>query len=49
MAEAVTTRRVVKVRDGVASFDDDLVVEEPMEMRLDGTALSVVMRTPGQS
>lgn len=47
MAEAVTPRRVVKVRDGVRVFEDDLVVEEPMEMRLDGTSLAVVMRTPG--
>ena len=29
------------------AVDDDLVVEEPMEMRLDGTSLAVVMRTPG--
>ena len=26
---------------------DNLVVEEPVEIRLDGTALAVVMRTPG--
>jgi FdhD protein len=47
MTDAVTTRRVVKVRDGVAAVEDDLVVEEPLEIRLDGTALAVVMRTPG--
>lgn len=45
--EAVTRRRVVKVDEGAVSYDDDLVVEEPMEMRLDGTPLAVVMRTPG--
>lgn len=45
--EAVTRRRVVKVEEGGATFDDHLVVEEPMEMRLDGTPLAVVMRTPG--
>jgi FdhD protein len=28
-------------------MDDTLVVEEPLEIRLDGTALAVVMRTPG--
>ena len=28
-------------------MNDDLVVEEPVEFRLDGTALAVVMRTPG--
>ncbi len=47
MTEAVTSRRVVRVRDGVAAFDDHLVVEEPLEIRLDGSSLAVVMRTPG--
>lgn len=47
MSEAVTRRPVVKVGDGTIRFEDDLVVEEPMEIRLDGTALAVVMRTPG--
>lgn len=47
MSEAVTPRRVVKVREGAEPFTDDLVVEEPMEIRLDGTSLAVVMRTPG--
>lgn len=45
--EAVTRRRVVKVDEGDTVFEDDLVVEEPMEMRLDGISLAVVMRTPG--
>ena len=45
--EAVTSRRVVKYSDQPRTFDDDLVVEEPMEVRLDGTSLAVVMRTPG--
>ncbi len=44
---AVTPRRVVRVRDGVESFEDSLAVEEPLEIRLDGTPLAVVMRTPG--
>lgn len=44
---AVTPRRVVRVRDGVEAFEDDLVVEEPLEIRLDGTPLAVLMRTPG--
>ncbi len=44
---ATTRRRVVKVEDQVGPFEDDLVVEEPMEMRIDGTPLAVVMRTPG--
>jgi FdhD protein len=29
------------------TVDDDLVVEEPLEIRLDDTSLAVVMRTPG--
>jgi FdhD protein len=43
----VTPRRVVKVRGRAEEFEDSLVVEEPLEIRLDGTALAVVMRTPG--
>lgn len=43
----VTTRRVVRLRDEVRAVEDDLVVEEPMEIRLDGVPLAVVMRTPG--
>jgi FdhD protein len=31
----------------VETLDDALVVEEPLEIRLDGTSLAVVMRTPG--
>lgn len=45
--EAVTPRRVVKVKDGVEPLEDSLVVEEPVEIRLDGTSLAVLMRTPG--
>lgn len=45
--EAITTRQVVRVREGPEPFTDELVVEEPMEIRLDGTSLAVVMRTPG--
>ncbi|MFZ0012473.1 MAG: formate dehydrogenase accessory sulfurtransferase FdhD [Acidimicrobiia bacterium] len=47
MGEAVETRWVMRVREGVERVEDDLVVEEPLEIRLDGTALAVVMRTPG--
>ena len=43
----VTARPVIKVRDGAVALQDDLVVEEPLEIRLDGTSLAVVMRTPG--
>lgn len=38
---------MVQVRGEVRRVEDDLVVEEPLEVRLDGTALAVVMRTPG--
>lgn len=44
---AVTARSVVQVRGDSRTVSDDLVVEEPLEIRLDGTALAVVMRTPG--
>lgn len=47
MSEQTTTRSVVRVRDSASLTDDQLVVEEPMEIRLDGVALAVVMRTPG--
>ncbi|MEX1038951.1 MAG: formate dehydrogenase accessory sulfurtransferase FdhD [Acidimicrobiia bacterium] len=43
----VTTRQVMRFRDGVRAVDDSLVVEEPMEIRLDGIPLAVLMRTPG--
>jgi FdhD protein len=46
-SEAVSTRSVIQVRGEAATVDDHLVVEEPVEFRLDGTALAVVMRTPG--
>lgn len=39
---------VTNVRGGVASRrPDDLVVEEPMTIQLDGTVVSTTMRTPG--
>jgi FdhD protein len=39
---------VTKVIDGVASRrPDDLIVEEPMTVQLDGTTVSTTMRTPG--
>jgi FdhD protein len=47
VSEAVSSRPVIRVRGGSERVDDDLVVEEPVEIRLDGTALAVVMRTPG--
>jgi FdhD protein len=45
MEDPVTTRMVASVvRDGEP---DELAVEEPLEIRVDGQALSVTMRTPG--
>ncbi|QVQ52889.1 formate dehydrogenase accessory sulfurtransferase FdhD [Spiractinospora alimapuensis] len=45
----VTTRgKVLRIRDGVPDTRvDTLVVEEPLEIRLNGRALTVTMRTPG--
>ncbi|KAA1424155.1 formate dehydrogenase accessory sulfurtransferase FdhD [Nocardioides antri] len=45
----VTVRRpVLRLRDGAASRRPDaLAAEEPMEIRVDGRALTVTMRTPG--
>jgi FdhD protein len=43
------THRVVKVREhGVSECQDHLAVEEPLEIRLGGTSLTVTMRTPGE-
>jgi FdhD protein len=47
VTEAVSSRPVLRVRERAERLDDDLVVEEPVEIRLDGIALAVVMRTPG--
>lgn len=45
----VTTRRPVLRLDGSRAVrrPDTLAVEEPLEIRIDGTAISVTMRTPG--
>jgi FdhD protein len=45
----VTVRRpVVRVRErGVSRRPDALAAEEPLELRVDGRALAVTMRTPG--
>lgn len=47
MADGVTTRQVVRLRDTAELVSDELVVEEPMEIRMVGEALAVLMRTPG--
>lgn len=38
---------MVRVRDGATEVVDELVVEAPMEIRLEGESVAVVMRTPG--
>src|SRR5262245_10435146 len=48
-ASAVETRTLLKVRQGQSddTTDDWVVVEEPLEIRVGGETLAVVMRTPG--
>jgi FdhD protein len=45
----VATVRVAQVRAGRrAEVDDQVAVEAPLELRVDGKALTVIMRTPGE-
>ncbi|MEX2623862.1 MAG: formate dehydrogenase accessory sulfurtransferase FdhD [Acidimicrobiia bacterium] len=47
--EPIAQVEIVRVAGGRARPDKDIVVvEEPMEIRLDGVPLAVLMRTPGQ-
>ncbi len=50
MNEAATSVEVIRVQSGREATQavDRLAVEEPIEIRLDGTPLAVLMRTPGQ-
>jgi len=43
---SVVATRVVRLPGGVAA-DDQVAVEEPLEIRVDGQAIAVTMRTPG--
>ncbi len=47
MGEATTARNVVRVGRQIERVEDYLVVEEPLEIRLEGISLAVLMRTPG--
>ncbi|MFB6607859.1 formate dehydrogenase accessory sulfurtransferase FdhD [Streptomyces noursei] len=48
MGRVTERRRVIRIRDGaVSSRPDTLVVEEPLEIRLNGKSLAITMRTPG--
>ncbi len=48
-ADALTPTRVVSLRTGEDDFahDDTLVVEAPLEVRIGGRPVAVLMRTPG--
>jgi FdhD protein len=46
--EPVERRRILRVRgDEASEIDDWVVVEEPLEIRVEGEPLAVLMRTPG--
>ncbi|MGB8947268.1 MAG: formate dehydrogenase accessory sulfurtransferase FdhD, partial [Streptomyces sp.] len=48
MGRVTERRRVLRIRDGaVSERPDTLVAEEPLEIRLNGKALAITMRTPG--
>ncbi len=47
MADAVAPQKVLRYRGSIESVVDQLVVEEPIEIRLSDVPLAVVMRTPG--
>lgn len=47
-ARSLELTQVTEWNDGaVQSLQDSLAAEEPMEIRVDGTPLTVTMRTPG--
>ncbi|MFD3506933.1 formate dehydrogenase accessory sulfurtransferase FdhD [Nocardia sp. NPDC058666] len=48
MGRVTARRRVLRIRDGQYSErPDTLVAEEPLEIRVGGTPLTITMRTPG--
>ncbi|WP_405063949.1 formate dehydrogenase accessory sulfurtransferase FdhD [Kribbella sp. NBC_01505] len=48
MGRLIARRPVIRIGpDGERSRPDSLAVEEPLELRVDGKALAVTMRTPG--
>ncbi|MGQ4385441.1 formate dehydrogenase accessory sulfurtransferase FdhD [Streptomyces sp. SAS_270] len=48
MGRVTERRKVIRIRDGaVSARPDTLVAEEPLEIRLNGKALAITMRTPG--
>ncbi|MEV0380223.1 formate dehydrogenase accessory sulfurtransferase FdhD [Nonomuraea sp. NPDC050643] len=48
MSRVAVKKRIIRVKDTASvSRIDSLAAEEPLEIRLDGTPLTVTMRTPG--
>src|SRR4051794_3565190 len=48
MAGVTAKRRLLRIDNGARRVDfDTLAAEEPLEIRIDGSALAVTMRTPG--
>ena len=49
MSRITSRRRVIRLTPGQArtSREDVLAVEEPLEIRVNGSSLAVTMRTPG--
>lgn len=48
MGRVTERRKVIRIRDGaISTRPDTLVAEEPLEIRLNGKALAITMRTPG--
>jgi len=49
MSQAIRTVSTLRLRDGARDQADDRVaVEEPLEVRVNGSPFAVIMRTPGQ-
>jgi FdhD protein len=48
-ANALCTKPITRIKNGTVreSCDDPVAVEEPLEIRVNGRSLAVVMRTPG--
>ena len=45
--EKVLVHRYIGDPDGLRRAPDELIVEEPLEIHLDGTLVATTMRTPG--
>src|SRR5947207_1662036 len=48
MARSTVSRKIVRIEDGhPTAAVDSLTAEEPLEIRVEGKAVAVTMRTPG--